>query len=68
MTIAKAGDKPRLDLKAGYGWRDLDLGDADKRTERPGRPGAAFQLSDLRRPAHPGEGGPGQERSHLAAY
>ena len=26
VTIAKAGDKPRLDLKAGGGWRDLDMG------------------------------------------
>lgn len=26
VTIAKAGDKPRLDLKAGGGWRDLDVG------------------------------------------
>jgi len=26
VKIAQAGDKPRLDLKAGYGWRDLDLG------------------------------------------
>ena len=26
VTIAKAGDKPRIDLKAGGGWRDLDLG------------------------------------------
>lgn len=26
IKIAQAGDKPRLDLKAGYGWRDLDLG------------------------------------------
>ncbi|MEI9477045.1 MAG: TolC family protein [Deltaproteobacteria bacterium] len=26
VTIAKAGDKPRVDLKAGGGWRDLDLG------------------------------------------
>lgn len=29
VTVADAGDKPRLDLKAGYGWRDLDLGDAE---------------------------------------
>ncbi len=26
VTIAQAGDKPRLDFKAGYGLRDLDLG------------------------------------------
>lgn len=26
VTIAKAGDKPRLDFKAAYGWRDLDVG------------------------------------------
>ena len=26
LKIAQAGDKPRLDLKAGYGWRDVDLG------------------------------------------
>ena len=26
VTIASAGDKPRLDLKAGYGFRDLDMG------------------------------------------
>ena len=26
VKIANAGDKPRLDLKAGYGFRDLDLG------------------------------------------
>jgi HAE1 family hydrophobic/amphiphilic exporter-1 len=26
VKIAQAGDKPRLDLKAGYGWQDLDLG------------------------------------------
>jgi hydrophobic/amphiphilic exporter-1 (mainly G- bacteria), HAE1 family len=26
VTIAKAGDKPRLDFKGGYGWRDLDVG------------------------------------------
>jgi len=26
IKIANAGDKPRLDLRAGYGWRDLDLG------------------------------------------
>jgi outer membrane protein TolC len=26
VTIVNAGDKPRLDLKAGYGYRDLDLG------------------------------------------
>ncbi len=26
IKIAQAGDKPRLDLQAGYGWRDLDLG------------------------------------------
>ncbi|MDP2268189.1 MAG: TolC family protein, partial [Deltaproteobacteria bacterium] len=25
VTIAKAGDKPRLDLKADWGWRDLAL-------------------------------------------
>ena len=26
IKIARAGDKPRLDFKGGYGWRDLDLG------------------------------------------
>lgn len=26
VKIAQAGDKPRLDLKGGYGWRDLDTG------------------------------------------
>jgi len=26
IKIAQARDKPRLDLQAGYGWRDLDLG------------------------------------------
>jgi HAE1 family hydrophobic/amphiphilic exporter-1 len=26
VKIAQAGDKPRLDLKGGYGWRDLDAG------------------------------------------
>ncbi|HEX9909928.1 MAG TPA: TolC family protein [Desulfatiglandales bacterium] len=26
VKIANAGDKPRLDLKAGYGFRDLDMG------------------------------------------
>lgn len=26
IKIARAGDKPRLDFKAGYGWRDLDVG------------------------------------------
>jgi len=26
VKIANAGDKPRLDLKAGYGFRDLDVG------------------------------------------
>ena len=26
VKIAKAGDKPRLDFKGGYGWRDLDMG------------------------------------------
>jgi len=29
VTVANAGDKPRLDLKAGYGWRDLDTGVAE---------------------------------------
>lgn len=29
VTIADAGDKPRLDLKAGYGWRELDTGASD---------------------------------------
>jgi HAE1 family hydrophobic/amphiphilic exporter-1 len=29
VTVADAGDKPRLDLKAGYGWRELDTGDAE---------------------------------------
>jgi len=26
IKIANAGDKPRLDLKAGYGWRNFDAG------------------------------------------
>lgn len=26
VKITRAGDKPRLDFKAGYGWRDLDIG------------------------------------------
>jgi len=26
IKIARAGDKPRLDFKGGYGWRDLDAG------------------------------------------
>jgi HAE1 family hydrophobic/amphiphilic exporter-1 len=26
VKIAQAGDKPRLDFRAGYGWRDLDVG------------------------------------------
>jgi HAE1 family hydrophobic/amphiphilic exporter-1 len=29
VTVADAADKPRLDLKAGYGWRELDAGDAE---------------------------------------
>jgi HAE1 family hydrophobic/amphiphilic exporter-1 len=29
VKIASAGDKPRLDLKAGYGWRELDAGYSD---------------------------------------
>ena len=29
VRIADAGDKPRLDLKAGYGWRELDVGESD---------------------------------------
>jgi HAE1 family hydrophobic/amphiphilic exporter-1 len=29
VTVANAGDKPRLDLKAGYGWRELDTGGAE---------------------------------------
>jgi HAE1 family hydrophobic/amphiphilic exporter-1 len=28
VRIANADDKPRLDLKGGYGWRQLDVGDA----------------------------------------
>ncbi|HEY6837333.1 MAG TPA: TolC family protein [Geobacteraceae bacterium] len=27
VTIDNAGDKPRLDLKGGYGWRQLEVGD-----------------------------------------
>lgn len=27
VTIAGAGDKPRLDLKSGYGWKGLEIGD-----------------------------------------
>lgn len=30
IKIARAGDKPRLDLKAGYGWRNFDIGIAEK--------------------------------------
>jgi HAE1 family hydrophobic/amphiphilic exporter-1 len=26
IKIARAGDKPRLDFRGGYGWRDLDAG------------------------------------------
>ncbi|GAB4361758.1 MAG: hypothetical protein Kow00128_00830 [Deltaproteobacteria bacterium] len=26
VRVADAGDKPRIDLRAGYGWRDLDVG------------------------------------------
>ncbi|HEU5360978.1 MAG TPA: TolC family protein [Candidatus Deferrimicrobiaceae bacterium] len=29
IRIANAGDKPRLDLRAGYGWRQLDINDTD---------------------------------------
>ncbi len=29
VTVANAGDKPRLDLKAGYGWRELDAGNSE---------------------------------------
>jgi len=29
VTIARAGDKPRLDLSGNYGWKDLDSDDAD---------------------------------------
>ena len=29
VKIASAGDKPRLDLMAGYGWRELDAGHSD---------------------------------------
>ncbi|WP_232278974.1 TolC family protein [Geotalea uraniireducens] len=28
VKIANAEDKPRLDIKGGYGWRQLDVGDA----------------------------------------
>lgn len=28
VTVANAEDKPRLDLKGGYGWRRLEVGDA----------------------------------------
>jgi outer membrane protein TolC len=34
VTIAKSGDKPRVDLKAGAGWRDLDLG-SDMQADGP---------------------------------
>ena len=34
VTIAKAGDKPRVDLRAGAGWRDLDLG-SDMQSDGP---------------------------------
>ena len=29
VRVAGAGDKPRVDLRAGYGWRELDVGEAD---------------------------------------
>ncbi len=29
VTVANAGDKPRLDLKGGVGWRELDTGISD---------------------------------------
>jgi HAE1 family hydrophobic/amphiphilic exporter-1 len=29
MTVANAEDKPRLDLKGGFGWRELDVGEAE---------------------------------------
>ena len=29
VKIADAGDKPRLDLRAGYGFRELDVGESD---------------------------------------
>jgi len=29
VTVARAGDKPRVDLRAGYGWQGLDAGEAD---------------------------------------
>ncbi len=28
VTVANADDKPRLDLKGGYGWRHLEVGDS----------------------------------------
>jgi outer membrane protein TolC len=33
VKIAEAGDKPRLDLKAGYGYRGLDLGQETQATK-----------------------------------
>jgi len=30
VKIAQAGDKPRVDLQGGYGWRYLDLGSGDR--------------------------------------
>ena len=29
VRVAGAGDKPRVDLRAGYGWRELDIGESD---------------------------------------
>jgi len=29
IRVASAEDKPRVDLRAGYGWRELDLGGSD---------------------------------------
>jgi len=29
IRIAEAGNKPRVDLRAGYGWRELDVGESD---------------------------------------
>lgn len=28
VRVANAGDKPRVDIKGGYGWRELEIGDS----------------------------------------
>ena len=34
VTIARAGDKPRLDLTGNYGWKELDADEADRNGEK----------------------------------